>query len=71
MSNVGGQYIVDSPGVDGRIYQHNEICKDEGRRDASRVCGRCLRPSRCASGVEEDAGGIHRRMLQCLRMELT
>jgi myo-inositol catabolism protein IolH len=72
--NVGNRYIVNPPGVDARIHQHNEI--GNGDIDWAEFFG-TLRDLRfdgiatvCVFGWEEDADGIHRRMLEKITSEL-
>lgn len=72
-ANVGNRYIIKPPGVDARIHRHNEIgngdiASDEfldTLRDAdfdgiATVCVFCW---------EEDADGIHRRILERVTKE--
>jgi myo-inositol catabolism protein IolH len=73
-ANVGNRYIVNPPGVDARVHQHNEI--GNGDLDWDEVFG-TLRDMRfdgvatvCVFGWEEDADEIHRRMLERVRSEL-
>jgi myo-inositol catabolism protein IolH len=73
-ANVGNRYIVNPPGVDARVHQHNEI--GNGDLDWSEFFG-TLRDLRfdgiatvCVFGWEEDADGIHRRMLEKVTAEL-
>jgi myo-inositol catabolism protein IolH len=73
-ANVGNRYIVNPPGVDARVHQHNEI--GNGDLDWDEVFG-ALRDLRfdgiatvCVFGWEEDADDIHRRMLDRVAGEL-
>jgi len=73
-ANVGNRYIVNPPGVDARVHQHNEI--GNGDLDWNAFFG-TLRDMRfdgiatvCVFGWEEDADDIHRRMLDRVRSEL-
>jgi myo-inositol catabolism protein IolH len=73
-ANVGNRYIINPPGVDARIHQHNEI--GHGDLDWDEFFG-ALRDidfdgvaTVCVFGWEEDADGIHRRMLERVQAEL-
>ena len=73
-ANVGNRYIVNPPGVDARVHQHNEIGNGEVAWDEFFAT---LRESDfdgvatvCVFGWEEDADDIHRRMLERVRKEL-
>lgn len=73
-ANIGNRYIVNPPGVDARIHQHNEI--GNGEVDWAEFFA-TLRDldfdgvaTVCVFGWEEDADGIHRRMLERVRAEL-
>jgi myo-inositol catabolism protein IolH len=73
-ANVGNRYIINPPGVDARIHQHNEI--GNGDLDWAEFFG-ALRDSDfdgvatvCVFGWEEDADDIHRRMLERVKAEL-
>jgi myo-inositol catabolism protein IolH len=73
-ANVGNRYIINPPGVDARIHQHNEI--GNGDLDWAEFFG-ALRDSDfdgvatvCVFGWEEDADDIHRRMLERVTLEL-
>jgi myo-inositol catabolism protein IolH len=73
-ANVGNRYIINPPGVDARIHQHNEI--GNGDLDWGEFFG-ALRDSDfdgvatvCVFGWEEDADDIHRRMLERVKAEL-
>jgi myo-inositol catabolism protein IolH len=73
-ANVGNRYIINPPGVDARIHQHNEI--GHGDLDWAEFFG-ALRDSDfdgvatvCVFGWEEDADDIHRRMLERVKAEL-
>src|SRR5947208_3473809 len=73
-ANVGNRYIVNPPGVDARVHQHNEI--GHGDLDWAEFFA-TLRERAfdgiatvCVFGWEEDADAIHRRMLEKLTSEL-
>ena len=73
-ANVGNRYIVNPPGADARVHQHNEI--GNGDLDWNEFFA-TLRDQRfdgiatvCVFGWEEDADAIHRRMLERVRSEL-
>ena len=73
--NAGNRYIVNPPGVDARVHQHNEI--GNGDLDWGEFFG-TLRDLRfdgiatvCVFGWEEHADDIHRRMLAKVSKELT
>jgi myo-inositol catabolism protein IolH len=73
-ANVGNRYIVNPPGVDARVHQHNEI--GNGDLDWNEFFG-TLRDMRfdgiatvCVFGWEETADEIHRRMLERVTSEL-
>ena len=73
LANVGNRYIINPPGVDARIHQHNEIGNGEVPWDE--VFG-YLREinydgplSVCVFGWEEDADAIHVRMRERLEKE--
>jgi myo-inositol catabolism protein IolH len=74
-AHTGNRYIVNPPGADVRVHQHNEI--GNGDLDWDEFFG-AVREQRfdgiatvCVFGWEEDADDIHRRMLERLRTELT
>lgn len=74
LANVGNRYIINPPGVDARVHQHNEIGNGEIDWD---VAFAYLREreydgpvSVCVFGWEEDADDIHRRMRQRILDEL-
>ena len=73
-ANVGNRYIVNPPGVDARVHQHNEIGNGEVDWDEFFATLRDLRfdgvATVCVFGWEEDADAIHRRMLERVRSEL-
>jgi myo-inositol catabolism protein IolH len=73
-ANVGNRYIVNPPGVDARVHQHNEIGNGEVAWDeffgTLRDTGFDGVATVCVFGWEEDADGIHRRMLDRVRAEL-
>jgi myo-inositol catabolism protein IolH len=73
-ANVGNRYIINPPGVDARIHQHNEI--GHGDLDWAEFFA-TLRDRAfdgiatvCVFGWEEVADAIHRRMLEKLTSEL-
>jgi myo-inositol catabolism protein IolH len=73
-ANVGNRYIVNPPGVDARVHQHNEI--GHGDLDWDQFFA-TLRERHfdgvatvCVFGWEEDADNIHRRMLDRVNTEL-
>ncbi|MGD9525880.1 sugar phosphate isomerase/epimerase family protein [Pseudonocardia sp.] len=73
-ANVGNRYIVNPPGVDARIHQHNEIGNGEVAWDEFFATLREVSfdgvATVCVFGWEEDADGIHRRMRERLEQEL-
>jgi myo-inositol catabolism protein IolH len=73
-ANVGNRYIVNPPGVDARVHQHNEIGNGEVAWDeffgTLRDMGFDGVATVCVFGWEEDADAIHRRMLDRVRTEL-
>jgi myo-inositol catabolism protein IolH len=73
-ANAGNRYIINPPGVDARVHQHNEI--GNGDLDWDQFFG-ALRDLHfdgiatiCVFGWEETADDIHRRMLDRVRAEL-
>ena len=75
IANVGNRYIVNPPGVDARIHQHNEIGNGEVPWD--QVFG-YLRDTNydgplsvCVFGWEEKADEIHVRMRERIEKELS
>ncbi|GAA4901118.1 sugar phosphate isomerase/epimerase [Tessaracoccus lubricantis] len=72
-ANVGNRYIVNPPGVDARIHQHNEIGNGEVPWDDAfghlRDMGYDDALSVCVFGWEEDADAIHVRMRERLEAE--
>jgi myo-inositol catabolism protein IolH len=73
-ANAGNRYIVNPPGADARVHQHNPI--GEGDLDWDELFG-ALRDTRfdgiatvCVFGWEERADEIHRRMLERITAEL-
>jgi myo-inositol catabolism protein IolH len=73
-ANVGNRYIINPPGVDARVHQHNEI--GDGDLDWEQFFG-ALRETQfdgiatvCVFGWEERADEIHRRMLERVKAEL-
>lgn len=73
-ANVGNRYIVNPPGVDARIHQHNEIGNGEVPWDeffgALRDVSFDGVATVCVFGWEEEADAIHRRMLERVTSEL-
>lgn len=74
LANVGNRYIMNPPGVDARIHQHNEIGNGEVPWepvfDYLRTSGYDDAISVCVFGWEEDADAIHVRMRERLESEL-
>lgn len=73
-ANIGNRYIVNPPGIDARIHQHNEI--GNGEVDWAEFFG-ALRELEfdgiatvCVFGWEEQADDIHQRMLERVTKEL-
>lgn len=73
-ANAGNRYIVNPPGVDARVHQHNEIGNGDVPWDEFFTT---LREQSfdgiatvCVFGWEEDADDIHRRMLDRISGEL-
>lgn len=66
-ANVGNRYIVNPPGADARVHQHNEIGHGDIPWDetfgALRDAAFDGIAAVCVFGWEEDADAIHRRML--------
>jgi myo-inositol catabolism protein IolH len=73
-ANAGNRYIINPPGVDARVHQHNEIgngdvpwtefftaLREQSFNGIATVC---------VFGWEEDADNIHRRMLDRITGEL-
>ena len=73
-ANIGNRYIINPPGVDARIHQHNEIGNGEVDWDAFFGALRDLSfdglATVCVFGWEETKDAIHRRMLERLTTEL-
>jgi len=73
-SGVGNRYILNPPGVDARIHQHNEIGTGDLPWDSVFETLRDLSfdgiATVCVFGWEDDADGIHRRMLDRVTTEL-
>ncbi len=73
LANVGNRYIINPPGVDARIHQHNEIGNGEVPWNEVfgylREIGYDQRLSVCVFGWEEDADAIHVRMRERLEKE--
>lgn len=74
LANVGNRYIVNPPGVDARIHQHNEIGNGEVPWDELfahlRETGYDDALSVCVFGWEEEMDAIHVRMRERLEREL-
>jgi myo-inositol catabolism protein IolH len=66
-ANVGNRYIVNPPGADVRVHQHNEIGNGDIDWDETFATLRDVAfggiAAICVFGWEEDADAIHRRML--------
>ena len=73
-ANVGNRYIVNPPGVDARVHQHNEIGNGDIDWDQTFTALRDVSfdgiAAVCVFGWEEDADAIHRRMLDRVTAEL-
>jgi myo-inositol catabolism protein IolH len=73
-ANVGNRYIVNPPGVDARVHQHNEIGHGDVDWDELFSTLRAMEfdgvATVCVFGWEEDADDIHRRMLEKVTAEL-
>ncbi len=73
-ANAGNRYIVNPPGVDARVHQHNEIGNGDVPWDefftALREQSFDGIATVCVFGWEEDADDIHRRMLDRITSEL-
>ena len=73
-ANIGNRYIMNPPGVDARIHQHNEIGNGEVDWDEFFSTLRDVRfdgvATVCVFGWEEEADAIHRRMLERVTSEL-
>ena len=74
LANVGNRYIINPPGVDARIHQHNEIGHGDLNWDQFFTTLREVNfdgiATVCVFGWEENADDIHRRMLERVRREL-
>ncbi|MHA7861427.1 sugar phosphate isomerase/epimerase family protein [Tessaracoccus sp. Y36] len=75
LANVGNRYIINPPGVDARIHQHNEIGHGEvpwedafGHLRDTDYDGAL---SVCVFGWEEEADAIHVRMRERIEAELS
>ena len=75
LANVGNRYIINPPGVDARIHQHNEIGNGEVPFDEAfsylRETNYDGALSVCVFGWEENADEIHIRMRERLEAEFT
>jgi myo-inositol catabolism protein IolH len=73
-ANVGNRYIVNPPGADARVHQHNEIGNGDLDWTEFFATVRDMRfdgvATVCVFGWEEDADAIHARMLDRVRSEL-
>ena len=73
-ANIGNRYIINPPGVDARIHQHNEIGNGEVNWDEFFATLRDVNfdgvATVCVFGWEEEADAIHRRMLERVKSEL-
>lgn len=73
LANVGNRYIVNPPGVDARVHQHNEIGNGEVPWDQVFDYLRAVNYegplSVCVFGWEEDADAINVRMRERLEKE--
>jgi myo-inositol catabolism protein IolH len=73
-ANVGNRYIINPPGVDARIHQHNEIGNGDLDWDEFFATLHDMAfdgiATVCVFGWEEDADDIHRRMLEKVTAEL-
>ena len=73
-ANIGNRYIINPPGVDARIHQHNEIGNGEVNWDEFFSTLRDVDfdgvATVCVFGWEEEADAIHRRMLERVKTEL-
>jgi myo-inositol catabolism protein IolH len=73
-ANVGNRYIINPPGVDARIHQHNEIGNGDVQWDEFFGTLRDVKfdgiATVCVFGWEENADDIHRRMLERVSKEL-
>ncbi len=74
LANVGNRYIINPPGVDARIHQHNEIGNGDIDWDQFFTTLRAADfdgiATVCVFGWEESADDIHRRMLERVGKEL-
>jgi myo-inositol catabolism protein IolH len=73
-ANVGNRYIVNPPGADARVHQHNEIGHGDIDWPETFAALRDVNfdgiASVCVFGREEDADAIHRRMLDRVTSDL-
>jgi myo-inositol catabolism protein IolH len=73
-ANVGNRYIINPPGVDARVHQHNEIGNGDIDWDQFFTTLRDVKfdgiATVCVFGWEENADDIHRRMLERVTQEL-
>jgi myo-inositol catabolism protein IolH len=72
-ANVGNRYIVNPPGADARVHQHNEIGNGDVAWDEFFGTLRAMEfdgvATVCVFGWEEEADAIHRRMLERVKSE--
>jgi myo-inositol catabolism protein IolH len=72
-ANVGNRYIINPPGADVRIHQHNEIGNGDLDWDGFFTTARDMNfdgvATVCVFGWEETADDIHRRMLERVTSE--
>jgi myo-inositol catabolism protein IolH len=73
-ANAGNRYIVNPPGADARVHQHNEIGHGDIDWDQTFTALRDISfdgiAAVCVFGWEEEADAIHRRMHKRLTAEL-
>ncbi len=73
-ANIGNRYIVNPPGVDARVHQHNPLGDGEVDWDEFFATLRDLSfdglATVCVFGWEENRDDIHRRMLERVKTEL-
>ena len=74
LANVGNRYIINPPGVDARVHQHNEIGNGEVPWDEAfsylREIDYDKAVSVCVFGWEEEMDAIHVRMRERIEKEL-
>lgn len=73
-ANVGNRYIINPPGADVRIHQHNAIGNGDVAWDEFFATLRDMNfdgvATVCVFGWEEEADELHRRMLERVQSEL-